>query len=74
MGVMVPPDSGWHRLTSIRLYEVQALRAPSQEPNLLGSRLRGSQAVQLEEAAPREPQSPRVHKRGYQSADSQLED
>ena len=71
---MVPPDSGWHRLTSIRLYEVQALRAPSQEPNLLGSRLRGSQAAQLEEAAPREPQSPRVHKRGYQSADSQLED
>lgn len=72
--MMVPPDSGWHGLTSIRLYEVQALRAPSQEPNLLGSRLRGSQAAQLEEADPREPQSPRVHKRGYQSADSQLED
>lgn len=74
MGVMVPPDSGWHRLTSTRLYEVQALQAPSQEPNLLGSRLHGSQAAQLEEAAPCELQSPRVHRRGCQSADSQLED
>lgn len=48
--MIVPPESGWRRLTSIHVYEVQALQAPSQELKFLDSRLHGLLAAQFEAA------------------------